>query len=476
MGCVIRSRVAFSLCAGAALASAAIGQTTTLVSKTTAGAQIFRGQALAPTISDDGRFVAFHSSTDDLVPNDTNGQTDIFVHDRQTGVMERVSLTSTGAQSFGGPQGSAVASISADGRYVAFESVADNLVPNDTNGRVDIFVRDRVAGTTIRVSVTSAGDEVLDGDARSASISADGTRIAFISTSAQLVPLDTNGSQDAFLHDTLTGQTTRESVATGGAQGFNGGGDVVSLSANGAYLAFSSNAANLVPGDNNGSRDVFWRDIQNGVTTRVSVTSAGVEGNFISGSNSRSISCDGRLVAFGSDSTNLVPGDTNNVADVFVRDTLTNQTTRVSVSSAGAQAVGGFSEFCDISADGLFVCFFSSAGNSIAPGGNGIGQVYLRDLAANQTTRVSLSGYITSLGQPGNAQSVVSSVVSGGRCVAFASAATNLAPPDSNGIGGVDIFVHDRKTACPGDLNDDGLVDFLDLNGLLSTYGGPRCY
>lgn len=475
MSSVIRSHVVVAACAGVGLASAAIGQTTTMVSVTTAGAQIFRGQAHAPSISDDGRFVAFHTSTDDLVPNDTNGQTDVFVHDRQTGVMERVSVTSTGAQSFGGPQGSAVASISADGRYVAFESVADNLVPNDTNGRVDIFVRDRVAGTTIRVSVTSAGAQVLDGDASGASISADGTRIAFLSNSAQLVPPDTNGSIDVFLHDTLTGQTTRQSVATGGAQG-DGGSVLASLSANGAFLAFASHASNLVPGDNNGFRDVFWRDIQNGVTTRVSVDSAGVPANFTSGNSSVSISGDGRLVAFGSDATNLVPDDTNTRSDVFVRDTLTNQTTRVSVSSAGGQAVGGNSDFCDISADGLFVSFFSSAGDSIAPGGNGIGQVYLRDLTANLTTRVSVSGYITSFGQPGNAQSVSSSVASGGRYVAFASGASNLAPPDSNGTGGVDIFVHDRKTACPGDIDNDAVVGFIDLNILLTNYAGPRCY
>jgi len=226
-------------------------------------------------------------------------------------VVQRVSVASGGTQGNGD---SGCPSISADGRYVAFQSYASNLVPGDTNEVGDVFVHDRLTGQTTRVSVASDGTEGND-YSRRPSISADGRYVAFASLASNLVPGDTNGTWDVFVHDRLTGQTTRVSVASGGAQG-NSGSWCPSISADGRYVAFQSYASNLVPGDTNGVLDVFVHDRLTGQTTRVSVASDGTQGD--SYSFGSSISADGRYVAFSSLASNLVPGDTNDKPDIFV--------------------------------------------------------------------------------------------------------------------------------------------------------------
>jgi|GEM_PF-1585857 len=226
-------------------------------------------------------------------------------------VVQRVSVASGGTQGNGD---SGCPSISADGRYVAFQSYASNLVPGDTNGTWDVFVHDRLTGQTTRVSVASDGTQG-NGDSECPSISADGRYVAFASLASNLVPGDTNGTWDVFVHDRLTGQTTRVSVASGGAQG-NSGSWCPSISADGRYVAFQSYASNLVPGDTNGVLDVFVHDRLTGQTTRVSVASDGTQGD--SYSFGSSISADGRYVAFSSLASNLVPGDTNDKPDIFV--------------------------------------------------------------------------------------------------------------------------------------------------------------
>ncbi|TAH35937.1 MAG: calcium-binding protein [Planctomycetota bacterium] len=420
------------------------GPSTTRVSVDSAGVQ-GNGDSWSPSISADGRFVAFESRAGNLVPGDM-GFEDVFVHDRQTGQTTRVSVDSAGVP---GNSDSEFGSISADGRFVAFSSFANNLVPGDTHAYSDVFVHDRQTGQTTRVSVDSAGAPGA-GNSYLPSISAGGRFVAFASFAANLVQGDTGFFKDVFVHDRQTGQTTRVSVDSAGIQG-NHSSEDPSISADGRFVAFYSYASNLVPGDTSGVYDVFVHDRQTGQTTRVSVDAAGVQGN--RGSYDPTISADGRFVAFESEASNLVPDDTNSRYDVFVHDHQTGQTTRVSVNSAGAQGNHN-SEDPSISADGRFVAFGSYAAN-LVPGDAGIyGDVFVHDRQTAQTIRVS----VDSAGVQGNSDSYGPSISADGRFVALASGASNLVPGDTNGSG--DVFVHDRGTGltlvplgnCPGPM------------------------
>jgi Tol biopolymer transport system component len=322
--------------------------TTILVSVDSNGFQDL-GFSVSPSVSSNGRYVAFESDGN-LVFDDTGVAPDIFVHDRdadEDGIYDepgevstiRVSEDSVGNEA---DAASSSPSISADGRYVAFESIASNLLGpgNDPNGKVDIFVHDRdadgngiydepgpVGVSTVRVSVNSLGQEGND-DSSSASISEDGRYVAFESIATDLVAGDSNNKVDIFVHDRDADgngtydepgaiSTVRVSEATGGGEG-NGDSSSASISDDGRYVAFESDADNLVADDNNGSADVFVHDRQTGATTRVSVDLAGVQGNGTS--NTPSMSADGKSVTFKSDATNLVAGDTNTAPDIFVDD------------------------------------------------------------------------------------------------------------------------------------------------------------
>jgi Tol biopolymer transport system component len=209
------------------------------------------------------------------VSGDTNGVDDIFVKDLQTGTTKLISVASDGTQ---GNSYSDNPSISADGRYVAFDSLAHNLVSGDTNDRGDIFVKDLQTGTTKRISVASDGTQG-NNYSGNASISADGHYVAFESEATNLVSGDTNRARDIFVKDLQTGTTKRISVASDGTQGnysfYN-----ASISADGRYVAFESGASNLVSGDTNGVYDIFVKDLQTGTTQRISVASDGSQGNY----------------------------------------------------------------------------------------------------------------------------------------------------------------------------------------------------
>jgi len=345
---------------------------TTRVSVATGGGQA-NNQCGRAAISADGRYVAFNSYADNLVPGDTNSTCDIFVHDRLAGKTTRVSVATGGDQADGSSAGS---SMSADGRYVAFDSGAENLVPGGTNTEYDVFVHDRVTGQTTRVSVATNSPQA-DAYSHSPSISADGRYVAFQSWADNLVPGDTNWANDIFVHDRVTGQTTRVSVATGGLQA-DAHSAFTSISADGRYVAFSSDADNLVPGDTNDRGDVFVHDRVTGETTRVSVATGGGQA---SGGWSASISANGRYVAFCSEADNLVAGDTNGARDVFVHDRVTGQTTRVSVSTGGEQA-NGRSQWPYISADGRCVAFGSWADNLVPGDTNGKCDVFVHERVA----------------------------------------------------------------------------------------------
>ena len=397
------------------------------------------------SISADGRYVAFSSVSSNLVAGDTNGSNDVFVHDRVTGVTTRVSVASDGMQG-NGDSGDYTLSISADGRYVAFTSEASNLVVGDTYlcshpklplyNCADVFVHDRVTGETTLVSVASDGTQA-NSESWLSSMSADGRYVAFGSTATNLVVGDTNGSSDVFIHDLVTGETTCVSVASDGTQGNNSSGGN-SISADGRYVAFISAASNLVVGDTNDTYDSFVHDRMTGETTRLSVASDGMQGNM--GSWSTSISADGRYVAFTSEASNLVAGDTNGLEDIFMHDRQTGETTRVSLASDGSQA-NDLSRNPSISGDGRFVAFNSDASNLVVGDTNDTCDSFVHDRMTGETTRLSVS----SDGMQGNKASGFTgiSISVNGRYVAFDSVSTNLVVGDTNDT--TDIFVRDRE-------------------------------
>lgn len=371
-------------------------------------------------VSANGRFVAFTSQATNLVPGDTNARQDAFVIDRKTGHTQRVSVSSRGAQGKAGPNpdgGSAALGISANGRFVLFRSDAPNLVPGDTNGKSDAFVRDRATGKTRRIPPAGLG---VDAGA----LSADG-RYAVL-----------QASESVYRYD-LRRRHLRKLTAHA-----NSWTEQPSVSADGRYVAFTSNASNLVHGDTNKLPDVFVRDVRTSKTTRVSVTSAGKQGvgkRYSNGSNAPAISSDGRYVAFHSDMANLVPRDTNRVFDIFVHDRLSGKTQRVSISSAGGQAnaeSGGGESF---SADGRYVAFSSLATNLVAGDHNDITDVFMRDLRAHRTRLVSLGMH----GQGDDASwiGLGNAFTRDGRQLLFASWATNLVPGDTNDVA--DVFLRD---------------------------------
>jgi Tol biopolymer transport system component len=375
-------RTASALFSALLLAGVCLAQTTERVSVDSLGVE-GNDSSYSASISADGRYVAFPSWADNLVPGDSNGSRDVFVHDRQTDVTERVSVSSLGVQGNGD---SDYSSISANGRYVAFRSGANNLVPGDTKPWWDVFVHDRMTGATERVSVNSSGKQGNE-DSCCPSISADGRYVAFHSEANNLVPGDTNGRGDVFAHDRQTGVTERVSVSSSGVQG-NDWSSGHSISADGRYVAFHSEANNLVPGDTNGTLDVFVHDRMTGATDRVSVDSSGVEGN--QRSDIPSISADGRYVAFASVADNLVPGDTNGRGDVFAHDRETGVTERVSVSSSGVEGNENSSR-PSISAGGRYVAFHSTVHILVPGDSNGSQDIFVHDRQTGVTERVSVS-------------------------------------------------------------------------------------
>jgi Tol biopolymer transport system component len=380
---------ALGSCLAVALATCALAraQTTVQVDLDSAGVPANQ-QSVSPSISADGRYVAFESVATNLVPGDTNAFQDIFVRDVDAGLTTRVSVGPAGLQADGS---SRFASISADGRWIAFASAARNLVPGDTNNSEDVFVHDRASGVTTRVSVDSSGAQVLTG-AGNPWISGDGRFVAFESSSPSLVADDTNGSSDVFVHDRQTGATTRVSLSPTGRQ-VRGNSGFPSLSRTGRHVAFVSASAELVEGDTNGFADVFVHDRATGATTRVSISSQGAQTNTANSVGvAPLISADGRRVLFGSSASNLVAGDTNAVADVFLHDRSTGATTRVSVGPGGAQAneTSVFNAPPALSADGTCAAFRSLASNLVFGDTNSCPDVFVHDLASATTRRASV--------------------------------------------------------------------------------------
>ena len=311
--------------------------TTARISIDSGGGQANEG-SFNPAISSDGRYVAFYSFASDLVVGDTNGKADIFKRDTVAGTTERISVSSDETQ---GSNTSHAPSISSDGRYVAFYSFASDLVVGDTNGKADVFVRDTLAGTTERISVSSSNTEG-NNSSDFPSISADGRYVAFLSKATNLADADTNGVPDVFVRDTLAGTTERISVSTSNAEGNNASYSPLSISSDGAFVAFASAASNLVSADTNAKTDIFVHNTLANTTTRVSLNTSLAQTD--NDSYNPSIALDGSggyYVVFNSDATNIASSDTNAVSDIFIHDQRFDADTtgpNVTIEQASGQA------------------------------------------------------------------------------------------------------------------------------------------
>lgn len=385
------------------------------------------------SISGDGRFLVFVSAATNLAAGDSNDKDDVFLHDRMAGTTIRISQSATGEQ---GDDDSGSPVISEDGDHVAFESLASNLVFDDTNNSQDIFLFHRLTG---QIEMLSLSPEGIPGDGHSgrAGLSGAGRYVVFASAAANLVSNDRNGLQDVFLRDTELKSTTRLSVGRAGVES-DGLSDRPAISRDGRYVAFHSAGATLVPNDRNGAFDVFVYDRETSQLELASQTSSGLRGN--DDSAHPSISADGRFVAFQSWASNLEAGDANFASDVFLRDRQESLTRRISVGNNRA-AGDADSRFPFISADGRYVVF-ESAATSLIQGDTGLASdIFLYDRLATKVSKLTFNA----LGLPAGNDSAQPRLSGDGRFVAFQSLAFNLVPGDGNAVS--DIFVLDRGAA-----------------------------
>ena len=333
----------------------------------------------------DGRFVVFESEATNLIGSDSNAFRDCFLRDRELGTTERVNLDVTGG---GANAVCSTPRVSADGRYVVFASGASDLVDGDTNGKIDVFLRDRTAGTTTRISLAADGTE-SDADATSPLISPDGAYVLFQSAATTLSALDENAAAQIYLYNVASGALSivslrnNQPTITG-----NGASAAASISDDGRYVVFESAATNLIATDTNGVVDCFLRDLTASTTERISVASDGTVAN--GRCANPMISGEGRYVAFASEASNLATGDTDTDGDIYVRD-LNRETTAVVSDGVGDVAANGVSSTPTVEADGNRVVFLSAATNLIASDANGVVDAFLteNDVCPDDATKTN---------------------------------------------------------------------------------------
>jgi Tol biopolymer transport system component len=468
-------------------------------------------------ISADGRFVLFLSSASNLATNGGNGRfLDVFLRDRTNNTTTLVSVDLTGT---GGGNGHSISPvISTDGRYIAFESEASNLVANDTNGVSDVFLRDLQSGTTRLLSENNAGTGAGNGASSTPLISADGRHVAFVSAASDLVASDTNAALDIFVRDLQTGTIALASVGADGSTGGNGDSDSPALSPDGRWLAFSSRATNLVAGVTNNQGEIYVRDLANGTTTWASANSAAIM-RTVTNAPTRSISsfnpvisADGKFVAFKSFGAaslllrhNLQTGNTDLVSTnaagigfilgdsfgsdmtpdgsfiaftettgsngaysaVYLWDARNGGKTLVSANLTGTISPDTSSDTPAVSADGRFVVFLSDAPDLATNALDGSYQVFLRDTVSGTTRLVSvdLNGGIS-----GGTDGAIPTISADGRYIAFDSFDGGYVPNDNNNV--FDVFVRDMTTETTELISQaNAIVQLLTADGISSVSG-----
>jgi hypothetical protein len=431
--------------------------TNSLCSQSSAGVQS-DNTSYYSLVSADGRYVVFQSDATNLAPGDFNSRQDIFRHDLVNGVTELVS------QEPGGNSGNGIAvqpDVSGDGRFVVWSTNASNLVAGDTNGTWDVFLRDMVTGTTTLISRDHLGNL--------ASARSDGPRITpdaryvVFESDADLVLTDTNGQKDVYRLDRSTGQLALVSVTATGLQG-NGWSYHGAISSSGQRIVFTSGATTFVAGDTNNQVDMFLKDMQSGALTRVNVSTTGAQAN--NESTWPSISGDGSYIVYSSAASNLVPGDSSGNWDLFGYEVATGVTTRLNVQPNGLQANSYVRSPTALSENGNFVVFASLSTNLVVGDTNGKQDIFMRDRAASVTTRVSLDLG----GGEVDGDCFVPHMTADGNVLTYTSDATDIVASDTNARR--DIFAVTFVTSigspyCVGrnDLNSTG------ANGVVSATG-----
>ncbi|PTQ87907.1 beta strand repeat-containing protein, partial [Agitococcus lubricus] len=413
------------------------------------------GASQNATFSVDGTKVVFTSTANNLVAGDTNNVADIFIKDLVTGVVSCVSRDASGNQANGASQN---ATFSADGTKIIFTSTANNLVAGDTNNVADIFIKDLVTGVVSCVSRDASGNQA-NGASQNATFSVDGTKVIFTSTANNLVSGDTNSASDIFVKDLQTGIVTR---LTTNSQGIQADGDTYeyNLSADGKKITFSSYASNLINGDTNFSFDIFVKDLQTGLVSRVSTSTNGTQANYES---YRPIFApDGQKVLFQSAASNLIVGDNNNALDYFVKDLNTGELICVTRNVTG-QIANGESQYAIFSKDGKKIIFDSYASNLVSGDTNSTSDIFVKNLENGDVIRINLANNVQL-----NNQSIMPVLSNDGGKLLFTSSATNLVAGDSNNAS--DIFIidlndgHDIVYSSAGHFLEDN-VENLTLIG-----------
>ena len=381
--------------------------------------------------SRDGRYVVFVSGDANIVADDTNNTSDVFVRDTVSDTTVRVSVRSDGGEA---NAASYAPRISGDGRYVVFGSSASNLVSGDTNGEPDVFRHDLQTGKTIRVSVTYKGRQA-NGDSGSADISDDGTRIVFVSSARNLVAARdrTPSYSEVYLRDVAAKRTVRVAVSSSGRQA-NEQVDGPIISGDGSTIAFQTGAGNLVRGDDNGQSDVFVVKVATGAVRIASRSAGGTASDGQSWADD--LSRTGRYLLLETLATNLAPGDTNGTTDVYRKDLQRGGVVRVSVADDESQSSDS-GTWGRISETGRYVTFTSQA-TDLVPGPDSFSTTdcFLRDITGKTTRRVSLT---SGGGNPSGGAVYWCVVVAGGASAFFTSSATDIVPGDTNGVP--DVFL-----------------------------------
>ncbi|QDV81438.1 Serine-aspartate repeat-containing protein D precursor [Stieleria magnilauensis] len=400
------------------------------------------GQSDSPSISADGRFIAFSSLASNLVADDANRLRDIFVKDTATGAIERVSLSVNGDQ----PDGASYTpSISGDGNIVVYRSVAQNLVQDDRNVASDIFAYDRRTGVTRRVSANLDLDEGNE-DSFAPSISGNGRFVAFESTASNLVAGDTNGVADIFVTDLHTGLTKRVSIASNGSQS-NRGSFQPSLSDDGRYVVFSSGAQTLDDRDRDLNLDIYVYDRARNALT---IASRGAGGQAANGDSfAPAISGDGQVVSFATTATNLLPGDTNGQIDVYVSDWTDGRLRRVTHGN-------GPSSGASLNADGTNVLFTSYASDLVSSDTNNGPDVFFHDRTLDVTKRVGQS-----LIEEADHFALHAVLSQDASVIAMASDGSNLIANDANARR--DLFTQRLTGSYAVKVDSIGVIDGLDF-------------